>query len=227
MIDEWIIKFQTYSQAAQLDQGQLIDIIEQNIDPSIIQKIIKEDIRPMDPADYLTKVWNIGQKRQLTRFLGIAGSSRQRDPNAMDISALDTISDQESEMEINTFTKGKGKARTPNCNKNRSLVSIAENQDTWLKHTRSPWSDARNAIGLEEATSRDAPRHQRSEQPLKNLLHLGIRDPAPFKKWALMKPRPFSMTCTMLKTSEKPKRFDQSGWSKWLSIGTYNCISKL
>ena len=66
MIDEWIIKFQTYSQAAQLDQGQLIDIIEQNIDPSIIQKIIKEDIRPMDPADYLTKVWNIGQKRQLT-----------------------------------------------------------------------------------------------------------------------------------------------------------------
>ena len=31
-IDEWIIKFQTYSQAAQFDQGQLIDIIEQNID---------------------------------------------------------------------------------------------------------------------------------------------------------------------------------------------------
>ena len=35
-IDEWIIKFQTYSQAAQLDQGQLVDIIEQNIDSSII-----------------------------------------------------------------------------------------------------------------------------------------------------------------------------------------------
>ena len=35
-IDEWIIKFQTYSQAARFDQGQLIDIIEQNIDPSII-----------------------------------------------------------------------------------------------------------------------------------------------------------------------------------------------
>ena len=31
-INEWIIKFQTYSQAAQLDQGQLVDIIEQNID---------------------------------------------------------------------------------------------------------------------------------------------------------------------------------------------------
>ena len=66
MIDEWIIKFQTYSQAAQLDQGQLVDIIEQNIDPSIIQKIIKEDTCPTDPADYLTKVWNISQKRQLT-----------------------------------------------------------------------------------------------------------------------------------------------------------------
>ena len=65
-IDEWIIKFQTYSQAAQLDQGQLVDIIEQNIDPSIIQKIIKEDTRPTDPADYLTKVRNISQKRQLT-----------------------------------------------------------------------------------------------------------------------------------------------------------------
>ena len=65
-IDEWIIKFQTYSQAAQFDQGQLIDIIEQNIDSSIIQKIIEEDICPTDPAAYLTKVRNIGQKRQLT-----------------------------------------------------------------------------------------------------------------------------------------------------------------
>ena len=116
-INEWIIKFQTYSQAAQLDQGQLVDIIEQNIDPSIIWKIIEEDTRPTDPADYLTKVRNIGQKRQLTQFLGITGPSRQRDPNAMDVSALDTASDEESEMEINAFTRGKGKARTPNCNK--------------------------------------------------------------------------------------------------------------
>ena len=116
-IDEWIIKFQTYSQAAQLDQGQLVNIIEQNIDPSIIQKIIEEDTHPTDPANYLTKVQNIGQKRQLTRFLGIAGSSQQRDPNAMDISALDAASDEESKMEINAFTRGKGKARTPNRNR--------------------------------------------------------------------------------------------------------------
>ena len=65
-IDKWIIKFQTYSQAAQLDQGQLVDIIEQNTDSSIIRKIIEEDARPTDPADYLTKVRNISQKRQLT-----------------------------------------------------------------------------------------------------------------------------------------------------------------
>ena len=65
-IDEWIIKFQTYSQAAQFDQGQLIDIIEQKIDSSIIRKIIEEDTHPTDLADYLTKVWNIGKKRQLT-----------------------------------------------------------------------------------------------------------------------------------------------------------------
>ena len=116
-IDEWIIKFQTYSQAAQFDQGQLIDIIEQNIESSIIQNIIEEDTRPTNPADYLTKVRSIGQKRQLTRFLGIAGSSRQRDPNAMDISALDAASDEESEVEIDAFTRGKGKARTPNRNK--------------------------------------------------------------------------------------------------------------
>ena len=116
-IDEWIIKFQTYSQAAQLDQGQLVDIIEQNIDSSIIRKIIEEDTRPTDPADYLTKVQNIGQKRQLTRFLGIARPSRSRDPNAMDISALDVTSDEESEVEIDAFTRGKGKARTPNRNK--------------------------------------------------------------------------------------------------------------
>ena len=66
MIDEQIIKFQTYSQATQFDQGQLINIIEQNIDSSIIWKIIEEDTRSTDPADYLTKVRNIGQKRQLT-----------------------------------------------------------------------------------------------------------------------------------------------------------------
>ena len=65
-IDEWIIKFQTYSQSAQLDQGQLVDIIEQNIDPSIIRKIIEEDTRPTNPAVYLEKVRTIGQKRQLT-----------------------------------------------------------------------------------------------------------------------------------------------------------------
>ena len=35
LIDEWIIKFKTYSQLAQLNQGQLIDIIEQNIDPTV------------------------------------------------------------------------------------------------------------------------------------------------------------------------------------------------
>ena len=107
-IDEWIIKFQTYSQAAQFDQGQLINIIEQNIDSSIIWKIIEEDTHPTDPGAYLTKVRNIGQKRQLTRFLGIAGPSRQRDPNAMDISALDAASDEESEVEIDAFTRGKG-----------------------------------------------------------------------------------------------------------------------
>ena len=120
-IDEWIIKFQTYIQAAQLDQGQLVNIIEQNIDPSIIWKIIEEDTCPTDLADYLTKVRNIGQKRQLTQFLGIARPSQQRDPNAIDISALDAASDEESEMEIDAFAKGKGKVRTPN--RNRKLIA--------------------------------------------------------------------------------------------------------
>ena len=120
-IDEWIIKFQTYSQAAQFNQGQLINIIEQNINLSIIQKIIEEDTGPTDPVDYLTKVRNIGQKRQLTQFLGIAGPSRQRDPNTMDISALDATSDEESDMEIDAFTRGEGKARTPN--RNRKLIA--------------------------------------------------------------------------------------------------------
>ena len=61
-IDKWIIKFETYSQPTQLNQGQLIDIIEQNIDPTIMRKIIEEDTRPTDLADYLTKIRNIGQK---------------------------------------------------------------------------------------------------------------------------------------------------------------------
>ena len=39
----------------------------------------------------------------------------------MDISALDTALDEESEMEIDAFTKGKGKARTPN--RSRKLIT--------------------------------------------------------------------------------------------------------
>ena len=65
---------------------------------------------------------------------------------------------------------------------NHSLVSIVESQATWLKHVRFHLLEARNAIGLEEATNCDAPKHLRSEQPPKNPLHLGIRDPAPFKE---------------------------------------------
>ena len=33
----------------------------------------------------------------------------------MDISALDAALDEESEAELDAFTRGKGKARTPNC----------------------------------------------------------------------------------------------------------------
>ena len=35
----------------------------------------------------------------------------------MDISALDATSDEESKVEIDVFTRGKGKARTPNRNR--------------------------------------------------------------------------------------------------------------
>ena len=35
----------------------------------------------------------------------------------MDISVLDAASDEESEVEIDAFTRGKGKARTPDRNK--------------------------------------------------------------------------------------------------------------
>ena len=65
---------------------------------------------------------------------------------------------------------------------NRSPVSIVESQATWLKNARFHLLDAWNAIGLEEATSHDAPKHLRSEQPPKNPLRLGIRDPTPFKE---------------------------------------------
>ena len=65
---------------------------------------------------------------------------------------------------------------------NRSLASIAESRATWPKNARFRLPNARNAIGLEEATSRDAPKHLRSTSPPKNLLHLGIRDPEPFKE---------------------------------------------
>ena len=57
---------------------------------------------------------------------------------------------------------------------NLSLVSTAESRATWPKNARFHLPDAQNVIGLEEATSRDAPRHLKSTPPTKNLLHLGI-----------------------------------------------------
>ena len=39
---------------------------------------------------------------------------RTRDPDAMDVGALDCIEDEESEAEIDAFTKGKARAKPPN-----------------------------------------------------------------------------------------------------------------
>ena len=137
-INEWIIKFQTYSQSAQLNSGQLIDILKQNIDPSIIRKIIEEDTRPTDLAVYLTKIRNIGQRRQLTRFLGIAGSSSHKDPNAMDISALDAAEYEGSEAEIHAFTKGKESAKNPSRNKKELSCFNCRKPGHMAKDCRSP-----------------------------------------------------------------------------------------
>ena len=137
-IDEWIIKFQTYSQSAQLNPRQLIDIIEQNIDPSIIQKIIEEDTHPTDLADYLAKIRNIGQKRHLTRFLGIAGSASHRDPNAMDISALDAAEYEGSEAEIHAFTKGKESAKSSGRNKKELSCFNCRKLGHMAKYCQSP-----------------------------------------------------------------------------------------
>ena len=76
----------------------------------------------------------------------------------------------------------KGKSEPLVAIGNRSLVSIAESWATWPKNARFRIPDARNVIGLEEATSRDALEHLRSAPPPKNPLHLGIRDPAPFRE---------------------------------------------
>ena len=76
----------------------------------------------------------------------------------------------------------KGKPEPLITTRNRSLVSIVESRATWLRNARFCLPDAQNTIGLEEATSRDVPKHLKFEQPPKNPLHLGIRDPAPFKE---------------------------------------------
>ena len=76
----------------------------------------------------------------------------------------------------------KGKPEPLIATASQSLVSIVESQVTWLRNARFRLPDARNVIGVEEATSQDALRHLRSKQPPKNPLYLGIRDPAPFKE---------------------------------------------
>ena len=46
---------------------------------------------------------------------------------------------------------------------NHYPVSTVENQVIWLKNARPPRPDAPSVTGLEEVTSQDAPKDQRSE----------------------------------------------------------------
>ena len=100
----------------------------------------------------------------------------------MDVSTLDVVTDEDSEAEIDAFTKGKGRTTTPNRNKKPLSCFNCGKTGHMAKECKTSSTRCSECNWSRGGHKPNASKDQRSEQLPKNPLHLGIRDPMPFKE---------------------------------------------
>ena len=88
-MDTFITRFDMFQALAQYPEDQLIELLEQNADQQIIERLILKKGCYMTVVDFQKDLKEAGSRKQLLNFVktGMAEWARTRDPNAMDIDA--------------------------------------------------------------------------------------------------------------------------------------------
>ena len=86
-MDTFITRFDMFQALAQYPEDQLIELLEQNADQQIIERLILEKGCYMIVADFKKDLKEAGSRKQLLNFIksGMVEQAKTRDPNAMDI----------------------------------------------------------------------------------------------------------------------------------------------
>ena len=88
-MDMFITRFDTFQALAQYPEDQLIELLEQNANQQIVERLILEKGCYTTVVDFKKDLKEAGSRKQLLNFIksGTAERAKTRDPNAMDIDA--------------------------------------------------------------------------------------------------------------------------------------------
>ena len=88
-MDTFITRFNTFQALAQYPEDQLIELLEQNANRQIVERLILEKGCYTTVADFKKDLKEAGSRKQLLNFIksGTVEWAKTRDPNAMDIDA--------------------------------------------------------------------------------------------------------------------------------------------
>ena len=86
-MDTFITRFNMFQALAQYPEDRLIELLEQNANQQIVERLILEKGHYMSMADFKKDLKEAGSQKQLLNFIksGTAERAKTRDPNAMDI----------------------------------------------------------------------------------------------------------------------------------------------
>ena len=89
-MDTFITRFDTFQALAQYPEDRLIELLEQNADWQIVERLILEKGHYTTVADFKKDLKEAGSWKQLLNFIksGTVEQAKTRDPNAMDIDTV-------------------------------------------------------------------------------------------------------------------------------------------
>ena len=122
LMDTFITRFDTFQALAQYPEDWLIELLEQNADRQIIERLILEKGHYMTVADFKKDLKEAGSRKQLLNFIksGMVEWAKTRDPNTMDIDAAQSSNNKCFNCGREHFTKECKKPKLQ-CGKCKSL----------------------------------------------------------------------------------------------------------